>query len=90
VFVQPATELGSLAQQWSFNQNDVVTLTDRYRQLYMNACIDTCSGCHCEPEAIEMYWRVCMQVAIQRCGVVHWCLPPPPENYHIIMNTSIW
>ena len=30
VFVRPASELGSLAQQWSFDQIEVVTLTDRY------------------------------------------------------------
>ena len=28
-FVRPASELVSLAQQYGFNQNDVVALTDR-------------------------------------------------------------
>jgi len=43
VFVQPATDLGSLAQQWSFNQNDVDTLTDS--QFLMPGLVD----CHIHP-----------------------------------------
>ena len=29
IFVRPVSELGSLAQQYGFNQNEVVALTDR-------------------------------------------------------------
>ena len=29
MFVRPASELGSLAQQYGFSQNDVVALSDR-------------------------------------------------------------
>ena len=43
--MRPASELGSLAQQWSFNQNDVVSLTNRYSHTQNYTYLDVTNSC---------------------------------------------